>query len=172
MGSGKSLLSRGVQQTLDVVVLEMDELIEKSANMTINEIFARKGEEVFREIEHRVLKDIIHQFQSGEKTILVSTGGGAPCHFDNIDLMNQAGTTIFINPSVERLSCRLEQKKENRPLVKDRTASEIRSFVKEKLRERLPFYTKAKIHVNMVYDDKSYNIEFLKDIILTELEKK
>ncbi|MBY5957132.1 hypothetical protein KUV50_03220 [Membranicola marinus] len=168
MGSGKSLLSHGVSERMDVITVEMDDLIEQSAGMSINEIFTRKGEEAFRAIERQVLHDIIDQYQIPEKPVLISTGGGAPCHFDNMEVMNQAGTTIFINPSAKRLSARLEQKKQDRPLIKDKTADEIRTYVEKKLKERLPFYSKAIIQVNMIYDDKADNIEFLKDIIESE----
>lgn len=165
MGSGKSLLSRGVQQSVDLVTIEMDEEIEKAAGCTINDIFAREGENGFREREQTVLKNIIDQYQSSDKIVLVSTGGGAPCHFNNMQIMNTAGTTIFINLSVERLSGRLEQKKEDRPLIKDLTSQELKAYVKNTLNKRLPYYSQATIMVNMIYDDKTRNIEFLKDLV-------
>lgn len=168
MGSGKSLLSRGVQQSVDLLTIEMDEEIERTAGCSINEIFAREGEKGFRKREQSVLNNIIDQYQFIDKIVLVSTGGGAPCHFNNMEIMNTAGTTIFINPSAERLSERLEQKKEERPLIKDLSTQELQAYIKNTLAKRLPYYSQATIMVNMINDDKNQNIEFLKDIVMAE----
>lgn len=167
MGSGKSLLSHGVSKALDIISIEMDEEIERSAKMSINEIFTTEGEDTFRKMEQNVLHQIVQQYHNSSKIVIVSTGGGAPCHFDNMDVMNEAGTTIFINPSVDRLSARLEHKKKHRPLIRNRNYSEIRDYVESTLKTRLPYYNKAMIHVNMLNDDKLQNIDFLKDIILS-----
>jgi len=168
MGSGKSLLSQGVSELLDLISIEMDDEIVTKTGMSINEIFEKSGEDKFRKIEREVLHDLINKYRSSEKTVLISTGGGAPCHYDNMQVMNHSGTTIFIKVSVERLSTRLEFKKQDRPLVKDRTSSEIREYVKNTLGNRLPYYNQARIIVNTVYDEKNQNIEFLKDIILAD----
>lgn len=168
MGSGKSLLSQGVSESLDLIAIEMDEEIVARAGMSINKIFEKAGEEKFREIEKNVLHGLINRYRSSEKIVLISTGGGAPCHFDNMQVMNQYGTTIFINVSAKRLSARLEDKKQDRPLVRERTSSEIHEYVKSTLDNRLPYYNQAHIMVNMLYDEKSRNIEFLKDIIVAD----
>lgn len=168
MGSGKSLLSQGVSESLDLIAIEMDDEIVAMAGMSINDIFEKAGEEHFREIEKVVLHGLINRYRSSEKIVLISTGGGAPCHFDNMHVMNQNGTTIFINVSAKRLSARLENKKHDRPLVRDRTSAEIQEYVKNTLSDRLPYYSQATIIVNMLFDEKTRNIEFLKDILLAD----
>lgn len=168
MGSGKSMLSRGVTDRIDAIAVEMDEEIESTADMSINDIFSSRGEEGFRNLEREVLHDLIRQYQNAGKIVLISTGGGVPCFFDNMEVMNRFGTTIFINPSVERLCARLESKHMDRPLIKDKNPAEIKEYIKSNLEKRLPFYKQAHIQINMVYDDKDLNIEFLKDIIQVE----
>lgn len=165
MGSGKSMLSKGIKQYLDVISIEMDDEIEQSAGKTINDIFATVGEEGFRKLEQKVLHQLIDRFQDHDKRVLISTGGGAPCYFDNMEVMNQSGTTIFINPSIDRLANRLEEKNSERPLIKGKNLEEIREFIALNLEKRLPYYRKAHLLLNTIYNDKELNICFLRDLI-------
>ena len=167
MGSGKSMLSRGVSELIDVLTVEMDEEIESAAGMSINEIFATRGEEEFRLLEKEILHDIIARHRDSDVPVLISTGGGAPCFFDNMDVMNRTGTTIFLNLSAERLTGRLGSKSADRPLIKDKDLDEIREYISASLHKRMPFYIQARLQINMIYDDRDLNIEFLKDIIET-----
>lgn len=102
--------------------------------------FAEKGEEAFRDIERRML----HEVASFED-VLVSTGGGTPCFFDNIDFMNKAGTTVYLKVSVDELANRLEVCKQTRPVLRNRNGKELRQFIGENLESRRPFYEKAQI---------------------------
>lgn len=165
MGSGKSMLSRGVSQLIDVLTVEMDEEIESAAGMSINEIFATRGEENFRLLEKEILHDIISRHRDSDVPVLISTGGGAPCFFDNMDVMNRMGITIFLNPSAERLTGRLGSKSADRPLLRDKNLDETREYILASLEKRRPFYIQARLQINMIYDDRDLNIEFLKDII-------
>ncbi len=72
MGSGKSTVGRILSEALKVPLVETDSLIEESEGMKIKEIFARKGEKYFRELEKKICTDAL----SREKTIL-SLGGGS-----------------------------------------------------------------------------------------------
>lgn len=165
MGSGKSMLSQGVQRILGGISVEMDEEIEKVAGMSINDIFSTQGEDHFRKIERQVLHDLIDQFREVDDLVLISTGGGAPCFFDNMEVMKNAGTTIFINPSIDRLVMRLENRNEERPLIRGKSRYEIKQYIGLQLEKRLPFYRQAHLHVNPLYEDKELNIKFLKEVI-------
>ena len=167
-GCGKSMLSKGVQKYLDAISIEMDDEIEQTAGKTINEIFATMGEEGFRKIEKEVLHQVIDQYQNHNKRVLVSTGGGAPCYFDNLEVMKQSGTTIFINPSVDRLVERLNDNNGDRPLVKGKNLNEIRKYITLSLEKRLPYYLRADIQVNTIYDNKDLNIRLLRDILIAQ----
>lgn len=171
MGSGKSLLTQGIAQSADVITIEMDEEIVNTAGSSINDIFAREGEEGFRKRERSILQKIIHKYQNTDQIVLVSTGGGVPCYSDNMELMNAAGTTIFINPSADRLSHRLEQKKMNRPLIKDLSFPELKKYVRNMLQRRWPYYSQATLIINTIYDDKLLNIDFLRSIVLASGRK-
>ncbi|MFW6042964.1 MAG: shikimate kinase, partial [Marinilabiliaceae bacterium] len=73
------------------------------------------------------------------------TGGGAPCFFDNMDFMNQHGTTVYLEISTEHLSRRLADARAHRPLLADKDEKDLHAFIKRSMKERIPFYRKANI---------------------------
>jgi shikimate kinase len=79
--------------------------------------------------------------------VVVATGGGAPCFFDNMDLMNRTGITIFLNIDPNILAARLLKSKTERPLIKGKSKEELVKFIGETLHKRKEFYTKAKYEV-------------------------
>ena len=138
MGSGKTTLGRALAAELEIPFIDLDHYIEKRYCKTIAQIFAEKGEEGFREIERRMLHEV------GEfEDVIISTGGGTPCFFDNIEYMNAQGTTVYLDVPVERLHIRLSIAKAKRPLIKDKNDEELRAFIAEQLGKRLPHYSKA-----------------------------
>ena len=86
--------------------------------------------------------------------VVISVGGGTPCFFDNMDYMNQAGETVFLDVDNKVLFRRLKVAKQQRPLLANKTDEELVAFIQEALQKRLPHYTKAK-HV--------FNGEFLEN---------
>jgi shikimate kinase len=143
MGSGKSTLGHQLARKLGFQHVDMDRLIEETAGMTIPGIFREYGETVFRKWE----KDILIELCKREK-VVISTGGGAPCHSDLIGIMNQNGTTIYIELSPEVLRTRLVHSKTERPLIKGKSEPELLAFITGKLKEREPFYRKAKYTID------------------------
>ena len=138
MGSGKTTLGRALAADLDVQFIDLDHYIEQRYRKTIAQLFAEKGEEGFREIERRMLHE------AGEfENVIISTGGGTPCFFDNIEFMNAQGTTIYLDVPVERLFIRLCIARSKRPLIKDKSDEELRAFIIEQLEKRAPHYSKA-----------------------------
>ena len=146
MGSGKTTVGRLLAKKMNYSFVDIDCFIENRYHKTINKIFEEKGEAGFREIEHKVLMEIINY-----ENVVVSSGGGLPCFFDNMDLMNQNGITIYLREDNDDLIKRLNFNKDNRPLIKGKNQKELQDFIETKLREREPFYNRAKL----VFDVKS-----------------
>lgn len=139
MGAGKTTLGRALAKELKIEFLDLDNYIEERLCKSISQIFAEKGEEGFRDVERRMLHE------AGEfENVVISTGGGTPCFFDNIEYMNGQGTTVFLDVPVERLFIRLSIARKKRPLIMEKNDEELRSFITEQLAKRLPHYSKAK----------------------------
>ncbi len=142
MGSGKSTLGRRLSKHLNVQFVDMDHYIEERNYKTIPQIFSEEGEAEFRKKERKALEEL-----SEFTDIVIATGGGAPCFFDNIDLMNQSGKTIYLNIDPEILAERLIKSKTERPLIKGKSKEELVEFIDTSLRKRNEFYKQAKYQI-------------------------
>ena len=147
MGAGKTTIGKLLAKRLNWSFIDLDSFIENRYRRTIAAIFEEKGEAGFREIERRTLQEI----SSFENTV-ISTGGGLPCFFDNMDLMNKTGITIYLRAEVNELVGRLSFDKHKRPLIKGKNKEELREFVEINLKKREPFYNRAKI----IFDVQNY----------------
>jgi len=138
-GSGKTTIGKLLAIKLNRSFTDVDKYIENRYHRTIATLFEEKGEAGFREIERRSLQEI-----SGFENVLVSTGGGLPCFFDNMDVMNQTGMTIYLKTNVNDLLNRLDSNIHNRPLINGKSSEELRDFVEMNLKKRESFYNQAK----------------------------
>lgn len=142
MGSGKSYWAQRIAEKTKMDWMDLDQQIEKDTSMTIREIFAVNGENFFRKKERDALQEL-----SKYDNIIVATGGGTPCFHDNMQWMNERGTTIWIDEPIDILSARLRKEKEHRPLIKDLSEEELQQFLSRMLAERSPFYLQAQHHL-------------------------
>lgn len=142
MGSGKTTLGRKLAEHSGLQFIDMDNYIEERNCKTVAQIFSEEGEDSFRKKEQKALEEL-----SEFTDVVIATGGGAPCFFDNIQLMNKTGKTIFLNIEPDILAKRLSESKTERPLIKGKQEDELISFINESLKKRNEFYLQAKYHV-------------------------
>lgn len=140
MGVGKSSVGKRLATVLHCPFLDADDEIEKSAQMTIPEIFAAYGEEHFRDGERRVIARLIED--NGGRTI-IATGGGAFCNPQTRALILERSIAVWLDSDVDTLVERTSRKG-NRPLLQNGDPHEILSRLRE---ERRPVYSQAPIHV-------------------------
>jgi shikimate kinase len=140
MGCGKSTLGKKIANKLGFEFIDMDAEIEKQHNLSISEIFKQKGEEYFRLKEHEYLKSL-----TAQTNLVISTGGGTPCFYNNMEIINRIGKSVYIELPAEALALRLQNEKNKRPLIANLNKQELLSFINSKLKERTPFYSKSKI---------------------------
>ncbi len=144
MGCGKTTLGKILAEKTTYVFVDLDTFIEEKYHKTVSQIFAEMGQEKFREIERECLSEV----SDFEKTI-IATGGGTPCYYDNIQKMNDAGLTVYIQLTTAQLSARLETSRAGkRPLIADKKGEELHQFIQEGLKTREPFYKQAKLIVS------------------------
>ena len=151
MGSGKSTAGKDLAKKLGMDFSDLDDFIEKEYGQSIEEIFEKQGEDEFRKIEYNALKSFLEK-----DNIVVSVGGGTPCFFDSMDLMNNNGVTVYLKMSVDSIANRLLNAKKKRPLIKDMSEFDLKNFITTNLEKREPFYLQAQYKVkgkNLVVDE-------------------
>ena len=142
MGCGKSHWGKIWAKESNLGFIELDHLIEQQEGQTIAALFETKGETYFRKAESNILQS----HSQGEW--IFSTGGGAPCFFDNMEWMNAHGHTIYLEASPPFLAKRLMPEKDHRPILKNIADDQLENFIIRKLSERKSFYQQAKTILN------------------------
>lgn len=139
MGAGKTTLGKAFAREMKVPFIDLDWYIEERFHKTIRELFTERGEDAFRELERNMLHEV------GEfEDVIISTGGGTPCFFDNMEYMNEHGQTVFLDVDVDILFRRLRIAKQQRPILQGKNDDELRTFIVEALEKRAPFYSQAR----------------------------
>lgn len=141
MGTGKSVVARLLSARLSMSLFDTDALIEADAGMPIAEIFARRGEARFREMERAVLEALL-KGEYGSDFVL-STGGGIVVDPKNRESLRALGIVICLNASKECILERVGDSAE-RPLLKN----DAPGAMEELLEERGPFYSDADLQVD------------------------
>ncbi|MBL4655563.1 MAG: shikimate kinase [Bacteroidia bacterium] len=150
MGAGKTTLGKKLANKIGFDFLDIDDLIEREENRSINDIFLDEGAEYFRKLERKVLHHTNQRQQ-----MVYATGGGTPFFFDNMQWMSKNGTTIYIRHHEDLLFGRLRSSKSNRPLISDLSDEELRRFIIDHLVQREEFYNQSKV----IVDGKGINAQ-------------
>lgn len=143
MGSGKSSIGKRLANRLGYVFVDLDKRIEDLAKVSIEEIFEEYGEKEFRNLEDHVLSKVLK-----EENIVLATGGGTPCHSNNIEALKENGFVVYLELDPPTLKKRLFWAKSKRPLLIGKNQDEMLDYIGGHLEERMPFYSQAHLTVN------------------------
>ena len=138
MGAGKSSVSQILSKKMKLDFIDLDHEIEKHSGYTITETIFNKGELYFRKLEREILEQVLTK-----DNFVLSTGGGTPCYYDNMDFINANAASIYINVSISELYDRLEADKDARPLIAHLEGDALKEFIAKHLFERRDFYERA-----------------------------
>jgi len=134
MGTGKSLVGKILEGQTGFRRFDTDELISQKLKMPIEDVFSTHGEESFRELETETLRSLF-----AEEPAIIVAGGGIVLRAENVDLLRQLGTVVWLDGDQATLRARI-QRLDNRPLL--RTANpEV--TLSELLEARQPIYKSA-----------------------------
>ena len=140
MGAGKTTIGKKLASLMKLSFVDLDLFIESRHHKTIRQIFEENGEDAFREMEQKALCEVA-EFED----VVISTGGGTPCFYQNMLFMNEKGTTVYLKVSIDELIKRISLNKSARPVLKNYSDNKLRLFVEEVIAKRSLVYAQAQI---------------------------
>lgn len=155
MGAGKTTVGKALAKETGLTFYDLDWYIESRMRKKVSQIFAERGEEGFRKIEHNMLHEVA-EFEN----VIISCGGGTPCFYDNMEYIIGQGKVVYLKASPEVLHRHLKMGKTERPLLKEKTEEELIAFITGQLEKREMFYSKAsyQLDVNLMDDYEKIKI--------------
>ena len=164
MGSGKTTVGKALSKETGMMFYDLDWYIESRMRKSVAQIFAERGEDAFRTMEYNMLHEVA-EFED----VIISCGGGTPCFFDNMEYLNQQGDVVYLKATPETLYKHLLMAKVERPLLKGKSKEELITYITEHLKERAPFYEKARytLDVNVLdeYDKIQTSVATLRTML-------
>lgn len=134
MGSGKTTIGKKLADNLQIPFIDLDQYIEVKEELSITDLFDKKGEVYFRKKEHMYLKELMERTEN----FVLSLGGGTPCYANNhLYLQSTDVESIYLKASITTLEKRLTIST-NRPLLKHVT--NLKEYIAQHLFERNYFY--------------------------------
>ena len=145
MAVGKSTIGELLAKKMKMEWIDLDQIIEKKAKLSVADIFKEKGEIYFRKQEHQELKMLIES----QNNLVISTGGGTPCYSNNHLLLNgDEVVSVYLKASIEGLFDRIKRNTKGRPLVANQSEEELKEFIAKNLFDRSYYYNQATYKVN------------------------
>ena len=163
MGAGKSTVGRALAEKSGLPFVDLDTEIEKEQGEKVSQIIFTRGELTFRQLERAKLEELLKKDR-----FVMSVGGGTPCYYDNIDLINRSALSIYLQLGVKELYHRLEGTQGERPLIAHQHGNELMEFIGKHLFERQQFYEKA---IFTIQAGKKYPPEITAEILEMAGEK-
>lgn len=153
---GKTTMGKKLANRLNMEFIDLDEFIEQREKKSIPELYTELGDDDFRVVEWRALKEIVKR-----DNLVVSTGGGAPCHCDNMNLMEKYGQVIYIKLDSDMLVSRLKTATKDRPIVLNKSEEELQDYIKNLRYKCEHHYTRAKY----IVDGKDITVDRILDAL-------
>lgn len=160
MGTGKTTIANSLKRKYDMQVVDMDSQIEEDEKTSIPDIFATRGEEYFRDLETKLIKDLKLQ-----DNIVVSCGGGAVLREENVLEMKKSGKVILLQATPETILKRVKYSN-NRPLLE---GNKNVDYIRQLMDKRVDKYNQAADYTVNVDDravddiaDEIYSLVFNK----------
>jgi shikimate kinase len=158
MCSGKTTVGRSLAKKLNFDHLDTDQWIRKETNLEIAEIFERKGEDYFRNLETQTVK----HFSNELRNTVLSTGGGLPIRKENASYLKKIGTVVYLQVSKETVVSRLNKNIE-RPLL---AVKDPENKISKLLNDRNPLYEQV---ADITIDTNNKTIDIIVNEILEYL---
>ncbi len=154
MGAGKSVIGKSLSKKINYKFYDLDDYIEIKEGKKVSDIFDQENEVYFRKIENKYLD----QLSSKKEKKIISTGGGTPGVYNNLDIiLNSTNSlSIYLKANVNTLVKRLKNSIAKRPLISHlKDDEDLRDFISKHLFERSFFYEKS--DVKIITDDIEVN---------------
>ncbi|ADU29945.1 shikimate kinase [Evansella cellulosilytica] len=158
MGAGKTTIGQLLAKEAGAPFIDLDELISEKSQLSIPDIFEQFGEDGFRRRETEALKSC---HRNGT---IIATGGGIVERRENIEIMKNSGTIVFLDVPFEKIYERI-QDDPNRPITKFG-----RDALKERYTKRLPLYKEANIVISEVAEMEE-TVQLIKESLCSKDKK-
>lgn len=158
--AGKTYWGNKIAAAFSLPFTDLDSFIEEREGLPITEIFSVQGEASFREKEKTALQELI----KGDKKQVIACGGGTPGYTDNMQLMKQAGCTVYLDVDLSTLLHRLQSTDNTRPLLQ---SADPAATMNNLLQTRKPFYEQA----DYVLKETALSLDSFENIIDICIEK-
>ncbi len=146
MGSGKSTIGNRISNIFKLEFIDLDSYIEEQEQYAVSDIFKRKGEIYFRLKEALYLEEIL----TNKSNYVLSLGGGTPCYGRNMTFIKESNAvSCYLRASIPTLVSRLEEAKEQRPLLAALNKAQLLEYVGKHVFERATFYEQAKYKIDV-----------------------
>lgn len=157
MGCGKTTVGKQLAKLAGMEYIDIDQYIEQQQNTTISEIFAKYGEDYFRDLEHNATKELAEK-----QNCVISAGGGTLLFERNVEALKKSGTVVLLNVPLNTIKHRLRNDKK-RPLLQRPDKDKV---MEEMYNQRLPLYTKVADYVVNANKSPALAAEIIRELVI------